>query len=191
MDTLHKTWIIGFDIDGTITDDNTEGNIWDTELKMFFGCARQNTSYDFRDAFGITLEQIECFYDHRAVWIYSTVPIKKGVKPVIDELKRLGATIYLVTARSEEHRDVTANYLITNGISYDGLYFTEDKTKTCLSLGVELFVDDRYEICRSLTDAGIPSLLMNAFHNETRDFEPRANDWIDVRNFLMTRITAV
>jgi 5'(3')-deoxyribonucleotidase len=65
-----------------------------------------------------------------------------GAKHAIDELRRDGHKINFVTARKSRRRvSITKKWLRTHDISYDGLYFDEDKT--CVY--ADFALDDRVE----------------------------------------------
>jgi uncharacterized HAD superfamily protein len=167
----------GFDIDGTLTEDNGVSNIWDVEIEKYFGVKRRTPSYDFRDAFGLTDSDIKLFYRDRVPDIYTSVPLKDGSVEVIDSLKRAGIGIYLVTARDSIHSDVTERYLAKHGLEYDAIYYTDDKLQVCEDLGIQFFADDRAENCLSLSSAGVLCVMVNAFHNLHIDYNPRAANW--------------
>jgi uncharacterized HAD superfamily protein len=181
--------VVGFDIDGTITEDNLPGNIWDVEVSRFFGVGRQTDSYSFCDAYGLTMAQVDEFCAARLDGIFRTVPLKAGAATAIATLRAAGAAVHLVTARPPEHAGVTEEYLGRHGIGHDGLWFEPDKVSACRRLGISFFADDRAETCQALAESGVRCLLVDAFHNHEVSYDPRVSTWGEILRYAQIHLS--
>ena len=180
--------IVGFDIDGTITDDGGPRNIWDDEVRLYFGVERISNSYDFCQAYDLTSDQVAAFCAERLRAIFAEVPVKPDCAQAIRELRSLGVAVHLITARHPEYATVTEDYLAAHGIAYDGIWFGEDKVEISLELGVSFFADDRAENCLSLQEAGIDCAMVDAFHNTHVDYWPRATSWSEIGELALASL---
>lgn len=181
-----KQRIIGFDIDGVLTYEEAGGkNIWQKELERYFGgITRQQPSFSFCEAYGLTLAQVEKFMEEKAVDIFWQVPVQPGCRETLKQLQKLDFTIYLITARDPEYRTVTRQWLKKNKLPYTALWFEKNKGRLCKELGIELFVDDYWENCTEIGQYGVQVLLMTAHHNEGHPIPPsvrRVANWNDIK----------
>jgi uncharacterized HAD superfamily protein len=80
------------------------------------------------------------------------IKVKPDVKEAIDELRKSGNKIYIITARREVEDNavatITKNMLENAGIAYDGIFIDiHHKSDKVKELNVDVFVDDGYENC--------------------------------------------
>lgn len=176
--------VIGFDIDGVITDEMLPDgtNVWYSELESYFGGIRQiKRSFLFTEAYGLDEESVIRFMQERAEDIFRRVPVRRGAKAVLSRLADLGFKVHLITARDCQYRDVTKEWLTRNSIPYHQLWLAKDKVTLCKQLGVQLFVDDHWDNCQALMAASIPVVMMNMPHNELLQVPvPRVSTWSEI-----------
>ncbi|MFW6230253.1 MAG: 5' nucleotidase, NT5C type [Bacillota bacterium] len=180
----------GFDIDGVITDEgNNENNIWYKYFINHFGekAKKVSNSYDFREAYDLPDTVIEDFLAKNKEKIFSSVPPYQEAIDFLTKLKNKGHKIILITARHEDYRDITQNWLNKNNIPYDRLYHDEDKAPLALNENLKLFVDDHKDNVREIKSAGIPALLFTRDHNleaDKSEYTARVNNWQEIKEYI-------
>lgn len=120
---------------------------------------------------------------------YANVLEESEVSPKADEVirnwKKQGHEIYFISRRLENIEncntmEITKNSLDRYQVPYDEIILnTENKTQIALEKKIDIFIDDSYEICLALEEAGIKSYLMTSRMNrnlETKDIE-RVLNW--------------
>ncbi|NMB26404.1 MAG: hypothetical protein GX986_12835 [Firmicutes bacterium] len=180
--------IVGFDIDGVLTDELAGGvNIWQQEVEAYFpGLELLEPSFAFTTAYGLSPAKVDEFMEARANAIFSKVPAQIGCKELLDGLVEMDFTIHLITARDECYKEVTKEWLERHDLPYAGLWFQESKGVLCRSLGIEVFVDDYWENCVDIRNHGVVSLLMSAHHNLTCSADEgihRVENWQEIDVF--------
>ncbi|AGB41313.1 hypothetical protein Halha_1368 [Halobacteroides halobius DSM 5150] len=179
--------IIGVDIDAVLTDEGTgTDNIWHQKICNYFNLEeRKEQVYDFRDAYGLTLEEIEEFMATEGRKIFANVSPLTEAKEVLADLQQQGCTIILVTARAKEHNQVTLDWLDEHQIPFDKLIHSEEKANICQAEGIELFIDDRVSNLLPIKELGIPVLLMDMDHNQSfKGPIPRVHNWQEIKEQL-------
>ncbi len=119
-----------------------------------------------------------------------TVKIKENASSVINKLKEEGHKIYIVTSRfkicdNSDAENITINWLKNYGVQYDKIYFNASNTKLqiCKEESIKLFIDDNYEVCKTMINNDIKALKMNSKYNNINDDTiPRVNNWKEVYN---------
>lgn len=177
--------VIGFDMDGVITDEMVGGeNIWQQEIEAYFPELRLlEPNFSFTAAYGLSLEKVDEFMKERAPSIFRAVKPQAGSKELLSALQEMGFTVHLITARETCYQEVTSQWLTEHNIQYNSLWFEDEKGILCRRLGVELFVDDYWDNCLDIRDHGIMSLLMSAPHNLGYPEKPgilRVRDWQEI-----------
>lgn len=123
--------------------------------------------------------------------------IMKNVKPkndsieIINELSREN-TIIIISARWDRENGIiakiTKEWLEKYNIHYDKLFIGYlDKRDIVKKNNIELFIDDSYKTCKSISDIGIRTLLMNSRINKDmkiNDIE-RVSSWKEIKKILM------
>jgi len=181
--------IIGVDIDAVLTDEGRgEDNIWYRNICTYFNLeGRVSNVYDFRDAYGLTNEEVEDFIEEKGLEIFKTVPPRPKCKEVLVRLEAKGYQIILVTARPEENNQVTLEWLNKHEIPFDKLYHSDDKITICKKEEIELFIDDNPEHLIPMIEAlNIPVFLMNMDHNQEHELSfNRVNNWDDIEERIL------
>jgi uncharacterized HAD superfamily protein len=186
LDSTARQRIIGFDIDGVLTDEMSGGkNIWQREIEAYFpGIQLLEPDFTFTAAFGLSLEEVDRFMEERAPEVFRKVKPQPGSRELIEYLQDAGFTVHLITARFPCYEDVTREWLASHGFRPNALWFVNAKGALCRELGVELFVDDYWENCLDVRDHGIKALLMSAPHNLGCPEEQgicRVENWEEIR----------
>lgn len=98
-------------------------------------------------------------------------PMENASK-IINKLKQEGNEIYFITARLY-HTDycdiekITESTLKNNNILYDKLVLNmKDKLNYALENGINIFIEDNYELCEELERHGIKTYLMTTRMNK-------------------------
>lgn len=151
---------IGIDLDGVVF--NSENyisafieltymdKIVDSELNFKSNSSKKR--YNIPDAdFGELLKKYEdCI---------KKCPLMPFVKEALDYLKSQGHELYIITARgmySKKHISLTKRRLVKERIKADGYCFSQtDKASTCKMLGIDIMIDDGYEVIESVSKSGI------------------------------------
>lgn len=181
--------IIGFDIDGVLTDEMVGGeNIWQREIEAYFPELRLlEPNFSFTAAYGLSLDKVDRFMEERAPNIFRSVTPQAGCQEVLSQLFEMGFTIHLITAREACYEGITRQWLVDHEIRHSALWFEEDKGTLSRRLGIEVFADDYWDNCLDIRDQGIRALLVSAPHNlqyDTEDGIYRVEDWREIRIHL-------
>lgn len=151
-------------------------------------------SFYIEEAYNRTVEEVQEFFASQAEIIITTVPIRTNCAEILHKLWNQGHTIHLITARDEQHRQLTETWLKKHNLSYHGLHMSPHKQsyskgERSLELGVDFFVDDMFENALDVAERGIYTLLFNASHNKNRVTNlPRVSTWLEIYehiNFLI------
>ncbi len=123
----------------------------------------------------------------------SVEPYEDAVR-VINDLKRQGHKIFVITKRPKEHTGMTSRWLHRHKISFDKLVLTglEDKGSFAKRLQLDAFVDDLeenlYDMYKAKRRWNKGLILMTRPWNEDDVIDgskfSRANNWVDVRKYL-------
>ena len=188
--------IIGIDIDDTtvvtVKSMVKYGDKYDTEVlgrkaqKDNLGQIKDR--YYMRALYGWTDEQKFAFCDmYYKNALEECYPLPNAGEK-INKLKEEGNEIIFITARLTNVKNcdtesITKTTLEKYGIPYDKLIMNVDnKLEFCQKYGVEVFIDDSFETCKSLQDNGIKSYLMTTRMNQ--NIEPgnveRVTSWDEV-----------
>lgn len=106
-------------------------------------------------------------------------PIKPGVAADLSRLIRRGAEVHIVTARGsfgslgERIKELTVQQVISEKVPYTELHFANNKYQIIKSLGLDFFLDDRYDYYLDARKAGARSYLLDERWNRNeRVFRP-------------------
>lgn len=164
--------IIGFDIDGVITDEEHENdNIWHNAICDFLGydIVRKSDSYLFDQAYDISIDVINKFLDQNLTDIYSQVKPVSLARETIRKLYNHNFDVNLITARDQGFEDLTTKWLKKYQIPYSKLIHDEDKVPHALAARIKLFIEDNAENARAFARNNIPVILINKYHNKFMD----------------------
>lgn len=156
---------IGIDIDDTISD-TFETLIAYSQKYTIEDLKRESTiniNGDFRN--NLYIENANGWNDleGKKFWnsyygdILKEVNIKKFASKVINELKKRGHSIYLITARWSmpncDTTQITKDWLCENNVKYDKLFMnSSDKLKLVKENNIDIFIDDSLKNCMQISD---------------------------------------
>lgn len=177
---------IGFDIDDTITNSSDVFVKYAKEYNQLrhidyqIDTNEQNQSL----AFGWNEDNKKEFLNlYLKKILTETIPNDDSVY-VINELKRKGYKVFLITARNDTEipnmYEFTRNWLLLNGINYDKLYVNcKNKLDVCLKNNIDIFVDDNYNTCKIINEESIIKVLLYS----TRYNKPIKINFLRVENW--------
>ncbi|MFW6014868.1 MAG: 5' nucleotidase, NT5C type [bacterium] len=182
--------IIGIDIDGVITDEiHPNDNIWHNALCEFLGedIERVKDSYYFNEAYNLSEEIINEFLNENIEDIYKKVKLWPDAKITINNLYDMNFNIILITARNNQFRSITENWLKKHGIKHTKLIHNENKAPLIKTNNIKLFIEDNAENAKVIAKTGIPVILLNKYHNQylqTDDKITRVNHWNEINEII-------
>jgi len=182
---------IGIDIDDTMT--NTAemliayGQKYDIEELKRDGHIKNDKGYFWHnEVFDWSKEEWHGFIEKYIEYIFENASPKIFMKEVFDLLKQDGHNIIIITTRGLEGVNalkVCKSLFEENNIKYDKLINnSHDKLKECIENNIDLFIDDRIESCKAVSEAGINTFIMNTPNNNEADIGnvQRVYSWIEI-----------
>jgi len=178
---------IGVDLDGVCYD---FGNAFRRFLVMKKGfdplTLPTPTCWDFfREQWGISNDEYFKLYAEGVdagiiLWTGRPHP---GCAEVISNLRKEGHKINIVTHRTVGKQAIpaTVDWLQRNGIVYDTITFSADKT----AVKNDLFIEDNIKNFIALEEAGVRSVLMDQAWNIEHETPYRVYDWDDFYDFVI------
>lgn len=152
---------IGIDIDDTLVD---------TATSTFNVLEKYNLPKDlyFRNITNIDKQQF--LFEHMDE-ITLGAQLKENAKEVLDELKKRGHQLIIITARdtyySKNQVDNTYKMFKHYDVEIDEFCFGYvQKDKICQEKNIDLMIDDNIEVCESLKKIGIDYLLFDSVINK-------------------------
>jgi len=177
----------GIDIDGVLTDEGPDHNsIWQQKMNEFFDreITLKEYTYDLRKAFAINDQELNKFIQEKIEEIYSNVKAVDKARKILTELYNEGHYLILITARSEEHRDLTEKWLKENNIPYHELHHEEKKAPLAVEKNIALFIDDKKENALEIAAENIPVILISKYHNHNfkgNEQITKVNNWDEIK----------
>ncbi len=173
---------IGIDIDDTITN---------TSLKMLEYMDKLGIEQNGDDYCNYTVEDLDKYKDLLRKYIepvLSTCTLKRDCVKVINKLKEMGNSIYIITARSNRYSDniydITKKYLEDYKISYDELFFGyEDKKDICIEQKIDYMIDDNIDVYNSLVGTNTKPILFGKEATKSYDCI-RVNNWDEILDLI-------
>ena len=170
---------IGLDIDNVILD--TDSLLFEEMLKADKklrnkGIINKDAPYIMSGMFDWSKEELDKFLIENMERIAGKVKPIKNAKFYMDKLLEEGNEIYLISNRAYPYYKnavkTTKDNLQKNEINYTDLVITEtnDKSKECLDLEIDIMFDDRASNCYKLKEKNINCCLVKTIY-EKRKFE--------------------
>jgi len=122
--------------------------------------------------------------------VVKKVQVKNGVVEVLNKLKEKNDNIYLITARYEMQNSniekETLEWLKNNKIPFDRLIMNaRDKKSICEEYNIDVFIDDSYANCKSVSELNNKVYLMTSNTNKKIDVSndniERLENWEDFK----------
>ncbi|SCW49511.1 Uncharacterized protein, HAD superfamily [Ruminococcaceae bacterium YRB3002] len=145
---------IGIDVDGTLID---IGSFMLRNGETYFGRqASDPSAIDIEQMFACTYSQRNRFWSRHIFEYCKRSPMIEGASESIEQLRRDGHGIYIVTSRvfttlrgpvGARFRRMLRGWLAQQGVVYDDIVFCEDtgmsKLEQCRRLNVGVMIDDK------------------------------------------------
>jgi len=189
---------IGIDIDDTINDlleikftymQDYVANVLNRKIKLY-DFENIDKKY-FEVMHGLNENEMIEFLDLYYEKMISNVKPKTLAVKIINKLKSEGNRIIIITTRPNiKDKDVfkiTKEWLNQNKISFDKLIITDNKREAVEKENVEVFIDDKYKLCKQMQDI-TNSILFQSFKNYNIDLKEskitRAYSWPHVYQLI-------
>ncbi|MDE6273991.1 MAG: hypothetical protein K2L87_02975, partial [Clostridiales bacterium] len=121
--------------------------------------------------------------------LFTGAPLRAGAKATIQKWKSAGHEITILTARSKEwFTDPVGRsraQLDKSGIVYDEIVACVwEKGEYCVSQGIDILIEDNFEICKKAQDLGINTIMFVDRHNREHADEIKyaCSDWAQVES---------
>ena len=188
---------IGIDIDDTLTflhdiKIKTAQN-YITNHNLNFKLVNSATN-QFSEMFDWPAAECDKFWFDEADKMLSKVKPRAFAREIIDNLRKSGHKIIIITARTKEwHKDpykLSYDWLRKNNVYYDELLVGySDKSQICIDKKIDIFVDDMPSTLVKLQNVGIETILMETPHNKKQNIYRGkiAKDWREVEAFIKSK----
>ncbi len=184
---MKKIQRVGIDLDGTVVD-YIHGIA--PLLKEHYGLEPDFSKPVMRieEVFGLTCEtRPPGLREH----LYDELHAFRHLPPLEEDINGLAwglfdlqqrTEIYIVTARTPSREIVndTLEWLEEHGFIYTDVFFYEDKSVLCETIGINLMFEDEPQQVKQLIARDIPVVMRNQPWNSSVEDHPlirRANDW--------------
>lgn len=158
---------IGVDIDGVIADSLS---IWVKELNRHFSQDKNREDmvfYQFEKIYNVSWEEMDRFFrTNQEILLSNLAPVEQAAE-ILNRFKE-AHEVLLITARPEQYRSITENWLRAHTIVYNDLIMTNfaDKGCYCKTMKIDIFIEDSLENALSICQEGIPVILFDAPYNQ-------------------------
>lgn len=181
---------ICIDIDGTITNPYHFipylNNMYNKDLKE-----EQCTTHKMEELYGVELEDLLKLFHTEYIHAYSEAIVVEHAKDVINELYS-NHNLCFVTARSQNLREITIDWLKQNGLGEVGVHLlgSDYKLDKAKELNCNIFIEDNPDNAYQLADGGLKVILIDNNYNRNIDHENiiRVKNWNDIKEFISNHI---
>lgn len=192
---------IGIDVDGVLTDFEWFIDYFGTKYlkkkKLSYSIFRPD-SYSFKSKFNCSDDVEHNFFKKHLIWYANHIPIRENAAQTINELKREGHTIYIITARilTDENsilgslmRFFLRKWLHNNNVKYDSIYFVNfknsaiEKAELCKKLNLDFYIEDEPTNVEEVKKHCEVICISAKYNNNLADAY-LANDFADVYNII-------
>lgn len=128
--------------------------------------------------------------------ISKNIPVMPGCIETLEFLRNYVLN-NLVTRRGDDlypNAEVsTKEYVVKHGFPFNSTHFgVEDKAEFCKKNGIWLLVDDSIKTCEKTLAVGVLAIVFNTdFNRSTPTDCPRAEDWVELRELIMSALKSV
>lgn len=186
---------IGVDKDGVLTDLEKFQIEEGRKFFKFFGKKLVNENeYDIKEMFNCSKTLRQLFWlTHLRKYFVSIKP-RDGVKELIDDLRKSGKKVYIISASFGVTNDGMFGklfrfwfykWLKKNEIEVDGIILcsekesVRDKVIGCHSHQIDYMIEDKVDNAKAISEMGIPVILIDAKYNR----QLQGNNIIRVKDF--------
>ena len=157
-----------------------------------------NMNQDFLNHFyivymnGWTKEEAMEFWSKYYGEILKNVNIKKFASEVINQLRKEGHKIYLITARwdmpNDNIQEITKQWLKKNELEYDELIINaSDKLNLIKEKNIDIFIDDSFNNCKNIAENSDTKVyMMNSAVNKNLNHQKvkRIYSWPEIYRLI-------
>lgn len=191
-----KTSVVIFDIDGVIADYSTHYEKFLEDACGLIKVDKKRKSYSFYETYGITRQAEEQFnIDFIKSGGFRDIPVYNGIVNVMNELKKSGHKIILVTARPnwifKRIAPDTQIWLEKNNVPYDFLFWNKDKSDVIINnifpANIKCMVEDRDKHAIEVSHIGVDVLVLDKSYNKNlknTDKIKRIYDYKEIIKFV-------
>lgn len=188
---------IGIDIDNTLT--NVQEELNEAAYNYAIKLGKQidtsvikedinNNGSFYRQNFKFSYEELKYFLKEIMEEIVNKAEPRDKVVNVIQNLKKKGHKIYIVTARDSEFHDnpyeLSKTWLDKNKIEYDKLIVNaRKKTQVCKQENIDLFIDDQLHNCIDIMKEGIQAIRISDNREQFEDIKSFKN-WNEIYEYI-------
>lgn len=167
--------IVGVDIDGVLADYPRSFVEYVNEKLGSSFDYKEVKKYNIADELGLSTEAcINLKHEYRDEGAKRFIPVVEGAKQFLDDLKCMGYTVILLTARPiEKYKRIFADtqyWLNANKLQYDAILFDEYKGERLVKEfgkeNISFFIDDVTGNANGVSNAGFKCYLLNKSYNE-------------------------
>lgn len=183
---------IAIDIDDTLTkvDRVSYAQQYITEHNLNYQL-RDATAHALSEIFDWSYDDVHAFILDGGAQIFTNAPAREGASEVIQGWRAAGHDITVLTARSTEWFvdpvALSKTQLAERNIPYDNVVADVwEKGKYCIEHGIEILIEDNFEICRVAQALGVKAIMFLDSHNlEHKDeIEFTASEWSEVAQIV-------
>ena len=188
---------IGIDIDNTLTNVQEELNeaAYNYAIKLGKEIDSSVVSEDinnngsfYKQNFKFSYEELKYFLKEIMEEIVNKAEPRDKVVNVIQNLRKEGHKIYIITARDSEFHDdpyiLSKTWLDKNKIEYDKLIVNaRKKAPVCKQEKIDLFIDDQLHNCIDIMTEGIQAIRITdnkEYFEEIKSF----NSWNEIYQYI-------
>ncbi|MCM3215360.1 hypothetical protein M3612_12735 [Niallia taxi] len=184
----------GIDIDGTVTSPDTFVPYLNESFQLNI-TLDDIKEYDLYPLVSVPHEEFDKWFIDNEPRIYTASPLAEGANIVLSSWAGKHE-LYFISARGKHLLDVTKEWFVHNGISYDHIELigTHHKIAAVKQYEVDIFFEDKHDNAVMIhKECGIPVLLFDTPYN--RDPIPEgvirvtswqeASDWVE--NWMKTK----
>lgn len=158
---------IGIDIDGVILDFERVMRVYAEFYDLFILNKKgvvNSKEFNYLKRYDWTKEEREYFIDKFLIYATYKTPFIPGSKEGIKFLSELGFETSIITARGslrEETKYVVEKILCDNNVEVNSINWAiTDKVNFCKNNGIDIMIEDNYDTCLALANAGIKCILL-------------------------------
>ncbi len=171
-----RTSVIIFDIDGVIADYSTHYEKFLEEMAGLKKVNSERKSFSFYETYGISRQAEEQLnMDFIKLGGFKDIPVFDGIVDIMNELKKCGNKIILITARPNwMFKRITTDtqlWLKKNKVPYDLLFWNKDKADVIINnifpAKIKCMVEDRDKHAIEVSHIGVDVLMLDKSYNKS------------------------
>lgn len=170
----------GIDIDGTVTCPKSILPF----INKAFGLNimyEDVTQYEYTPYVNVSEKEFATWFTENEPIIYANSPLANGVGNILKKWEN-EHELFFISARSSHLLDITINWFIENGLTFDHIELigSHDKVATVKKHSVDIFFEDKHDNAVMIhEECQIPVILFDTPYNQ----EPLPNGVIRVNNW--------